>query len=165
MSSPHEPRLLEIIARLERSPKAIEPSDVLMMPEYINEKRAFFSAIMPTYFDDFSAFIRYLPTQLQKFPLQNPPFIITGGAAVSIATGIPLDTPDVDVDISPLTDLSLQGVPLYSEEYPNKIHPAYFEYANTIFEIIVSKLNVPQFHHYNHHFQYILIMSHQYLLY
>ena len=143
MSSPHEPRLLEIIARLERSPKAIEPSDVLMMPEYINEKRAFFSAIMPTYFDDFSAFIRYLPTQLQKFPLQNPPFIITGGAAVSIATGIPLDTPDVDVDISPLTDPSLQGVPLYSEEYPNKIHPAYFEYANTIFEIIVSKLNVP----------------------
>ena len=143
MSSPHEPRLLEIIARLERSPKAIEPSDVLMMPEYINEKRAFFSAIMPTYFDDFAAFIRYLPTQLQKFPLQNPPFVITGGAAVSIATGIPLDTPDVDVDISPLTDPSLQGVPLYSEEYPNKIHPAYFEYANTIFEIIVSKLNVP----------------------
>jgi hypothetical protein len=143
MSSPHEPRLLEIIARLERSPKAIEPSDVLMMPEYINEKRAFFSALMPNYFDNFSAFIGYLPTQLQKFPLQNPPFIITGGAAVSIATGIPLDTPDVDVDISPLVDPSLQGVPLYSEEYLNKIHPLYFEYANTIFEIIVSKLIVP----------------------
>ena len=127
MSSPHEPRLLEIIARLEQSPTAIHPSDVLMMPEYINEKRAVFTGLMTNYFNDFMEFIKFLPSQLQKFHLQNPPFIIIGGAAVTLTTGIPIDTPDVDVDISPLVEQSLQGVPLYSEDYPNTIHPVYFD--------------------------------------
>ena len=101
----HSPTQAEL--EHEYNAKALRPSFLLLSkPEYITTKREDFRYALRRTLPRFFEMLRGL--QYNGFPVQRPPLVIVGGVAVSFVSTLPLNTPDLDIELNGF-DLGVAG--------------------------------------------------------
>ena len=95
----HSPSQQEIKEQYKDSEYSLRPSFLLLRrPDYITTKREDFRYALRRTLPRFFEMLRGL--RYGDFPIQNPPFVIVGGVAVSFVSDLPLNTPDLDIELN-----------------------------------------------------------------
>ena len=95
---PHFPSKEEVESQLN----GVDGASILVAnPNYISIKRELFIYGLNQSANFFLDIIRSLDFKKEMFPVQEVPFVITGGSAVTFLTGGNLETPDLDIELSP----------------------------------------------------------------
>jgi hypothetical protein len=103
----HSPTQAELEQEYKDAKERLRPSFLLLSkPEYITTKREDFRYALRRTLPRFFDMLRNL--QYDGFPVQRPPLVIVGGVAVSFVSTLPLNTPDLDIELNGF-DLGVAG--------------------------------------------------------
>ena len=95
----HSPTQAELEKEYIEAQGALRPSFLLLSkPEYITTKREDFRYALRRTLPRFFEMLRGL--RYDGFPVQRPPLVIVGGVAVSLVSPLPLNTPDLDIELN-----------------------------------------------------------------
>ena len=95
----HSPTQAELEKEYIEAQGALRPSFLLLSkPEYITTKREDFRYALRRTLPRFFEMLRGL--RYDGFPVQQPPLVIVGGVAVSLVSPLPLNTPDLDIELN-----------------------------------------------------------------
>ena len=95
----HSPTQAELEKEYIEAQGALRPSFLLLSkPEYITTKREDFRYALRRTLPRFFEMLRGL--RYDGFPVQRPPLVIVGGVAVSLVSQLPLNTPDLDIELN-----------------------------------------------------------------
>ena len=103
----HSPTQAELEQEYKDAKERLRPSFLLLSkPDYITTKREDFRYALRRTLPRFFDMLRNL--KYDGFPVQRPPLVIVGGVAVSFVSTLPLNTPDLDIELNGF-DLAAAG--------------------------------------------------------
>ena len=103
----HSPTQAELEQEYKDAKERLRPSFLLLSkPEYITTKREDFRYALRRTLPRFFDMLRNL--KYDGFSVQQPPLVIVGGVAVSFVSTLPLNTPDLDIELNGF-DLGVAG--------------------------------------------------------
>ena len=86
---------------LEEIPEVDKAMLLVTNPNYISIKRQLFIYALQHSVHQLLDIIRSLNFKRDLYPVQDIPFILSGGTAVTVLAGSQLETPDLDIELSP----------------------------------------------------------------